>query len=222
MKILLIRHGESIANVDRQIYFEQFDPFIKLSDNGIAQSIECGYKIIDNLDLLRNKKYIYSKNNEIKFIFSPYLRTQQTKDNIINVLTNNKIGIKSQEENPLLREQEYKFFQDIKDVEETFKERDSIFKEQWYRFKNAESVADVYQRATVFINDLKIRSMAGEFKSYENGYIIIVAHQITLACLKLVLERKSIYDMDKNIENCQCFLYNFNIKSEKQKNLKNF
>jgi broad specificity phosphatase PhoE len=222
MKILLIRHGESIANVDRQIYFEQFDPFIKMSDKGIVQSIECGYKIIDNLDLLRNKKYIFSKNNEIKLIYSPYLRTLQTKDNIIKVLTNNKINIKSQEENSLLREQEYKFFQDVKDVEETFKERDSLFKEQWYRFKNAESVADVYQRSTVFINDLKTRIMTGEFKSYENGYIIIVSHQITLACLRLVLERKSIYDMDKNIDNCQCYLYNFNIKSEKHKNIKNF
>ena len=70
-RIILIRHGESEGNVDPQLYNKVPDNKLKLTKNGEDQATSAGVKL---------QRII--KNESVKFIISPYLRTIQTYENI--------------------------------------------------------------------------------------------------------------------------------------------
>ena len=68
-RIILLRHGESEANVDHEVYAQVPDWKITLTDAGIAQAREAGRKIAG---LIGGESFgVFS---------SPYLRTLQTKE----------------------------------------------------------------------------------------------------------------------------------------------
>jgi broad specificity phosphatase PhoE len=89
-RIFLIRHGESIANLDRNHYSSLPGHQIPLTDEGINQVKECGL-------ILRNKLI----SNNIFFYLSPYFRTKQTYEGILSQLGD--INKKVREE-PRIRE----------------------------------------------------------------------------------------------------------------------
>lgn len=101
---------------------------------------------------------IFFKNFDILFFFiqkisvwnSPYTRTQQTSETVLSQIENAHIKIK---EDPRLREQEWGNFytldQAAKENEE--RKRHSYF---FYRIKDGESGADVYDRISTFLETL--------------------------------------------------------------------
>lgn len=185
-KIFLIRHGQSTANVDEQVYLQVFDHNIPLTELGQKQAEKTGKDLLKILD-----------NKEVNVFYSPYKRTTQTWNSIQKEL--NGVKLKSIEENPMLREQEHKFFKDMMDSKQK-KEEQKEFGIFWYRFKNAESIADVHQRITIFMNNMMLRQLSGQLS--EN--IIIVAHEITIKVLLLLLLKKPISDLDKlSVGNCE-------------------
>lgn len=128
-RILLIRHGQSQANVNVELYKTLPDNQIGLTEKGQEMALEAGKKL---------KSIIGDES--VKFYVSPYKRTRQTFKGILQSITNNfyKTSFETR-----IREQEYGNLQ--RNMEEQFKEMEKCG-EFFYRFVNGESGADVYNR----------------------------------------------------------------------------
>lgn len=160
-RIILVRHGFSMANNNYDILQRIPDNKIHLAEKGIQQAKEAGKRL---------KKLL--GNESIQFYVSPYNRTKETYENILESLKSNYsevIYLGS------LREQEYGNLQS---------EMDRQFKEQkevgvfFYRFKNGESGADVHARMSIFLQYLFRRILSIDYHSWDN--IVIVSHDMTI------------------------------------------
>ena len=87
-RIILIRHGQSLGNVDDTAYCTIPDWKIPLTSDGHLTSVEVGKSILS---------IIGSKDFPIFFYCSPYLRTKQTLSGILKALHDNPIvGIREE------------------------------------------------------------------------------------------------------------------------------
>ncbi|MFA7689306.1 MAG: histidine phosphatase family protein [Bacilli bacterium] len=175
MMIFLIRHGESIQNVemDNEITEGMPDPDVYLTDKGMEQAYHTGVKLKEYL--LENE--IDSTN--ARMWVSPYLRTVQTAK-----LINESLNIESVFEDPRIVEKDFGNFGSIK--KEKWKEIDpitlntmvrkyeSIRGRFFSRFPNGESPFDVYNRISTFIETI--------FRD-DKDPIFIVSHGDTIRCL---------------------------------------
>lgn len=128
-RIILIRHGQSQANVNLELYKTLPDNRIGLTETGKFQALECGKRI---KDLIRNES--------IRFYVSPYKRARQTYNCILEHLKDNRHMTSY---DGRVREQEYGNLQS--DMDTQFKEQKTVG-EFFYRFRNGESGADVFNR----------------------------------------------------------------------------
>lgn len=189
-RIYLIRHGQSTGNVDPTVYFKIFDHNIKLTELGHKQAKIAGKELKAKLN-----------GRPISVFVSPYKRTMQTWKEIKAILNPKKI--KYIEENPNLREQEHKIFQDLSDsvLKKQEQKKFGVF---WYRFKNAESVADTYSRVMIFFNHLQLKNMNNELEED----VVIVAHEITIRCIMMLLQNLKIAQMLKaEVGNCEVIVF---------------
>lgn len=185
MKIYLIRHGQSQANVDPLLYAQLKDHNVPLTDLGKEQSYKAGADLAPKL----------KKNKPVAVFVSPYKRTRETWNEIKQHLSGYDLR---EEENPLLREQEYKIFADLKEAEEKYGHQ-KAFGHFWYRYKNAESTADVHQRVQVFINMLMLRKLSKKLPEQ----IVIVAHEITIRTILMIIHNIKVEDSNLKINNCE-------------------
>lgn len=188
-KLFLIRHGLSEANVDEALYLTQKDHEIKLAHKGVAQAKACGNALL--------AKFKAEKISEARVYVSPYQRTRETWENIKLAFDGIDIDL-MESENPLIREQEYKHFKDLPDMEKK-KLRKKEYSPFYYRFKNAESQADVYLRVQTFLNHLRLARI--ETSNYQP--IVIVAHEVVLRMVVGILKNSKIEDMGISIDNCE-------------------
>lgn len=106
--IILIRHAQSEGNKNREIHQTVPDHRVKLTSDGWKQAEAAGLKL---RSLLR-------PDDTLHFFTSPYRRTRETTEGILNALTSSnpapspfpRHGIKVYEE-PRLREQDFGNFQ---------------------------------------------------------------------------------------------------------------
>lgn len=142
-RLLLIRHGESVANVERSTYATTPDWKIELTERGKQQAADCGRRL---QRLVRNDKlFIY---------YSPYKRTTQTLAQIRPFL--NSQQILGEREDERLREQEMGNFQPcVEDggMDEQWEER-NVYGRSYYRFPSGESGLDVFDRVGSFFDAL--------------------------------------------------------------------
>lgn len=185
MTLFLIRHGQSVGNVNPQLYQTIKDHNINLTDLGKQQAFEAG----------KNLKQLLDPNKTITAIVSPYLRTRETWSEIKKSLGDFNI---QEEETPLIREQEYKIFADQEEQKEKFTERGE-FGHFYYRFKNTESVADVYQRSQIFLNSLMLRKLNGQL----SDQIIIVSHAIALHTMQMIIHKTNVENCHEDMKNCE-------------------
>lgn len=189
MIVYLVRHGQSEANLDREVYLRTFDHNIALTAKGKYQAKRAGER-------LRKKLKDFSG---VTFFHSPYLRAKQTFKEIYEKVSEINISINIYE-TPLVREQEWKLFDSISDSNRKINEM-SHFGEFWYRFKSAESMADVYARATTFLNQLLVMRDKGFV--HESDAICIVSHALfikTFIGTSRMMPVKEISDI--HIGNC--------------------
>jgi broad specificity phosphatase PhoE len=168
-RIILVRHGESLANVDCQVYHTTPDNKIPLSEKGRKQSLDAGLYI----------KSIIGANETLKFYVSPFQRTRETADYLKQAFSEKKCKVI---EDPRLREQEWGNFQTSEETSQCVKMRDSIGK-FYYRFPTGESGSDVYDRATLFLSSLfrDIDCEGNHIKKHLNyDNIVIVTHGLFL------------------------------------------
>ncbi len=155
-KIILVRHGESMGNVDKQVYLHTPDYAVELTDNGKQQAFELGKQLNDEIGIV----YKYSDDEKytkapVKVYGSPYFRTRQTFKEF-----RKSINVDSYYEDPRLREQEWgtrtqENFDDLLRIRQAIIEQTrDAYGTFYYRFEGGESVADVYDRISSFLDTL--------------------------------------------------------------------
>jgi len=162
--IFLVRHGESVGNVDKNIYETTPDWKVPLTEKGITQAQAAAEKLYSDLHGI-----------SVAFYISPWLRAQQTSKIIRDTLEDKKVIISKYHEDPRLREQGWGNYGNISELREIDKERDS-YGTFFYRIKNGESGADVFDRISSFFGTLH-RDF--EKRDFPNN-VIIVSHGIAI------------------------------------------
>lgn len=188
-RIILVRHGESLGNIDRDIYSKIPDYAVELSSNGVSQALECGLKL---------KELI--KEETVKFYISPFFRTKRTFDYISKSF--NKEQYSFQEE-LRLREQEFGHLKSKEEQLSIRKERDA-YSHLYFRIPSGESGSDVYDRISTFLDTLH-RDF--EKDNFEQN-VVLVTHGLTM---RLFLMRwfhwtVEAYEKIKNPGNCSIII----------------
>ncbi|KAI5302063.1 hypothetical protein KEM56_001071 [Ascosphaera pollenicola] len=149
--IILIRHGHSEGNKNRAIHQTVPDHRVRLTPEGWRQAREAGRKL----------RALLHSDDTLHFFTSPYRRTRETTEGILESLTSKEPGpspfprdtIKVYEE-PRLREQDFGNFQPGSDeMERIWRER-AAYGHFFYRIPQGESAADAYDRVSGFNESL--------------------------------------------------------------------
>lgn len=185
MELLLIRHGQSTANVDNNIYATTKDFEIPLTELGIQQALECGNTLSD--------KIIPRFKHTFRIIYSPYKRAVQTAEYL-----NCNLKLKS-EECPLIYEQSISHCNtSLNENKHSHTKVAKEWNQWWYKEGTIESYADVYKRAMDFYLLLK----SGY---YSESSLIIVSHGTFLKIFLGIIERSPINEIlsKYDIDNCE-------------------
>lgn len=186
MKLYLIRHGESLGNVDGNVYFHMKDSEIPLTAKGESQARAVGDRLASLVE-----------DRPFRILHSPYLRAKNTATLIDSqFILHGKYG--QMHEDVLLYERGWG---DLRHIVESEKfDSDSHF-DFFYRPLGGESYADVYVRVVTFFNSLKADS------SREDA--IIVSHNDWIQLALMYLRGYSVKYFSKNrgiLENCGCII----------------
>jgi broad specificity phosphatase PhoE len=190
LNIFVIRHGEAEHNVDRTVMAHTHDSkhsLTELGQNQVQKTAEFMKTIVNE------KTVMYS---------SPYLRTIQTAKAIHSLLPKQVPFY----ENPLLREWElgnlYDFTNRPPELKKEFKAAGLFY----FRHPNGESLADVYLRATMFMNTVVER--VKQQQRYEN--VVIVTHAAFMHMLLAFLLNWPVEDLTnfKPVENASVIRIN--------------
>ena len=158
-RIILVRHGESLANIDDTIYESVPDHRIGLTDKGFEQARDVGTLVRDVLD-----------GEPVEVYVSPYLRTRQTLRAMQLPVADRDVRVE-----PRLREQDWANFQDPADIAEQRELRDR-YGHFYYRFAHGESGSDVYDRVSTFLESM--------FRNFETAHaprnVLVVTHGLTM------------------------------------------
>ena len=190
MNIYLIRHGEAEHNVDKTVMAHTHDSQHSLTELGHKQAQVTAefFKTI-----VSPKTVLYS---------SPYLRTMQTAQAIHSALPEGVPFF----ENPLIREWELGNLYDFADRTPEKKKEFKAAGQFYFRFQNGESLADVYLRATMFMNTVVER--VKKQQRYDN--VVIVTHAAFIHMLLTFLMNWPIEDLKnfKPVENASVIKIN--------------
>lgn len=206
MRIFLVRHGESIANINPAYYAELQDHNVPLSQWGHEQALEAGNALKAFFD-----EYPDIQSKPILLFHSPYLRTRQTMDGLLEGLGETQAPVKIREDF-LLRERDYGLFNDIRSK----KDRDQKLPYQHERFNTlrakdgkffaspplGESYADLALRTRLFKQDV----MRAYHEGVEN--IVVVGHGEALHTFMMDFFHKGIkwFENTDHMKNCEIVL----------------
>ena len=194
-RIILIRHGESDGNVDKQHYEEVPDYSLNLTTRGIEQAQQAGRKIKEIIG-----------DEKLSVYLSPFFRTRQTFAEIRKSVDENIVRAI---EDPRIREQEWGHLRPLDENEEIKKERNK-YSTFYFRIPDGESGADVYDRVTTFMETLHRDFRKNHFP--ENT--LIVTHGMTLRLFLMKWFHWTVEEFEnvRNPKNCQIVIM------EKQEN----
>lgn len=205
MRIFLIRHGESLGNVDPSVYKKLDDHNVPLTEWGYEQAVEAEKFIRQYLESQEEIKDV-----KLRVWHSPFKRTKQTKNGFVQGLGPHCETVR---EDYLLREQDFGLFSDIHDEEEQRKLYPVEF-EKWDRMRNqthgkvyarapgGESRADVAQRVRIFEGTM----MRDKDHGIDN--VAIIAHGVTNRAFEMDFLHKGIgwLENEPNPGNCDIVL----------------
>lgn len=176
MRIILVRHGESQANVDQSIHKRLPDHEIALSTRGQTQAKTAAEKLyefyVNKYGEGEVEHWQQHKSRKFHFINSPYRRTRDTADIISRNFPASKSLIRK--ENILLCEQQFGIFDGLEDdeIERKFPEEYKTWKlcknyngKFWARYPMGESPFD----AAIRVN----QAFARIKKNSDKDHIII-------------------------------------------------
>jgi broad specificity phosphatase PhoE len=199
-RIILLRHGQSLGNVDESAYCTTPDWRIPLTDIGRNQATDAGRR-------LRN--IICEKDAAVLFYNSPYIRAKQTLDRIKPFFDDKDIVACLEE--PRISEQQIGNFQNVQQILDAKSER-SKFGRFFYRFPTGEAGLDVYSRVSSFIptmvRDCTRYGTAGQ--DLDNLNVIIVTHGLALRFFLMRWFQFSVedFELSRNPDNCELITMN--------------
>lgn len=220
MRIILVRHGESAANADKNLHFSMADHAIPLSPKGEKQAFEAGKFLGTYLD---KSVPVVTPLPHIRLWLSPYVRTRRTADNILMGISETASRGKDisftmdRRENIRLCEQQFGLFDGIPDDERHIKYPDearhyNLCEEQegrfWARMPLGESRFDVanrvYQTFGTFHRDNESKGI---------NTIVVVCHGVTLRAfvMQWLHLTPEWFDEEPNPGNCDIRLIEDNI-----------
>ncbi len=189
--IVLVRHGQSEGNVNKDIYRTKPDYTLRLTPTGIEQATAAGKLLRERLGPKLPQFYI-----------SPFWRTRDTFCYIRKAwdMTQDTLFTNVYED-PRLREQEWHGSLPVDGYAlDAEKERDA-FGHFYYRFEGGESCADVFDRVSDFMNTLN--------RDFEKPLFpencVIVTHGMTLRVFLMRWCHLSVEEFEQlgNPNNCQ-------------------
>jgi broad specificity phosphatase PhoE len=188
-KIMLVRHGESVGNVDKNIYATVPDYALGLSERGRGQALEAGRVI---------KRMI--GDERVMVYLSSYQRTRMTA-----VLIREAIApqVYKWYEDDRLREQEWGHFREREATKELEKER-VRYGTFFYRFPDGESCADVCDRISSFLT-----TMHRDFEKEDfPPNVLIVTHGMTMRCFvkRWFHMDRDVFELIRNPANCGVYV----------------
>ncbi len=164
-RIVLLRHGESLANLDGAVYEHTPDHAIALSPTGTEQSRKAGVTLRETFG-----------EGDVQVYVSPYVRAHQT----LRGLAIDDLVTRVSEE-PRLREQDWANYQDSEDIARQKQLRDS-YGHFFYRFTDGESGADVYDRVSSFLETLHRQFARHDYP--ENALLVTHGLTMRLFCMR--------------------------------------
>lgn len=196
--IIIIRHAQSEGNRDKTIHQNTPDHRVGLTEEGHEQARAAGSKL----------RALLREEDTLHFFVSPYKRTRQTTEGILETLCSNdptqspfqRQSIRIYEE-PRLREQDFGNFQPgTEEVERLWKER-ADYGHFFYRIPNGESGADVHDRVSSFNGSLWRRFNEDQMASVA----VLVTHGL---CSRVFLMAWYHYSVEffedlRNINHCE-------------------
>jgi broad specificity phosphatase PhoE len=200
MRILLVRHGESLGNIDPSVHATTADHAVPLSERGREQAREAGRQIAAH----------YAADGEhahrhVRLWVSPYHRTRQTADAIQETAGS---VVTDRVEHILLCEQQFGLFDGIPDAElpERFPREFAYYDMQcrfggkfWARMPQGESRFDVAKR---------IHQAFGTFHRDAEHHgihdLIVICHGVTLRAFVMMWCHLSPewFEAECNPKNC--------------------
>ncbi|PYI34609.1 phosphoglycerate mutase-like protein [Aspergillus indologenus CBS 114.80] len=203
--IILIRHAQSEGNKNREIHQTIPDHRVKLTPEGHRQALEAGSKL----------RALLRPDDTIHFFTSPYRRTRETTEGILQSLTSDSPSpspfprhtIKVYEE-PRLREQDFGNFQPCSaEMERMWLER-ADYGHFFYRIPNGESAADAYDRVSGFNESLWRLFGENDFASV----CVLVTHGLMTRVFLMKWYHWSVeyFEDLRNINHCEFVILKLN------------
>jgi len=191
-RIFLVRHGQSLGNVDSTAYGRIPDNKVPLTDEGHEQATSAGEALAR----------LIGEDESILALVSPYLRTIET---LVDIRKGLGDRVKKVIHEPNLREQDFGNFQDPDQMNGSIKERQR-FGRFFYRFPHGESGADVYSRVESFMSSL-FRHMDNPNRAVHNN-MLIVSHGIVMRMFLMRFFRWSVEEYERvyNPDNCAIWM----------------
>lgn len=187
-RIILMRHGESLANLDKSIHTHTPDYKISLTKTGRNQAFEAGSSLANIIPI----------NESVKFWVSPYYRTRETFEEVVKSFASHRHITYIEEIR--LREQEWGNFQNEEVIRKVSEERWK-YGHFYYRFPNGESGSDVYDRVSAFLETLY-----RNFGRADN--MIIISHGVTcrMFLMRWYKWPVKLYHRLENLENANAVI----------------
>lgn len=183
MRIILLRHGESLGNVDELAYCRVPDHALPLTPLGERQARQEGARLRDLLG-----------DEPVAAFVSPYVRTMRTFA-LLDLPAVSRVVPE-----PRLREQDWGNLQDPAEQQEQ-KRRRHEFGHFFYRLAHGESGADVDDRVASFLGELERRVRADPAHPRT---ALIVSHGLTvrLLCRRLFSWSVELFESLSNPPHC--------------------
>jgi broad specificity phosphatase PhoE len=210
-KVVLIRHGQSMGNIDEHMYSTTPDNAMPLTKLGWEQTCAAGRHLKDRV--------LDHPDNRVHFIVSPYVRAVETFHGVISAWCDPaefrhiadrdqrlsawygrllEMGLTWQED-PRIREQDFGNYQQPELIKKS-KQEQKKFGAFYYRFPHGESASDVFDRVSTFLD-----SLWRSFDMNKSRHYVLITHGISI---RVILTRYFRYTVDQfhllaNPQNCE-------------------
>lgn len=199
MSIYLVRHGQSIGNLDLKNYQKIADHAFELTDLGKEQAAEAAEILLSN-SYLKKASDAHGGWDKPKYVFwiSPFRRARETAAEIISRFVEEECEdlIIDRIESPLIIEKQYGLYNQIAGGgEDAFKDNFPRYDEEykkshkydgrfWARPPGGESDFDVFVRAEIFLEKLHRYDPQSKYNH------VVVCHGTTMRILAMAAMNK--------------------------------
>ena len=201
MRILLVRHGESLGNVDPSVHATHADHALPLSERGRDQAREAGHHVARALE----QAFAGGEPPHVRLWTSPYRRTRETADGVVATAGP---WITDRREHIMLCEQQFGLFDGVaeKDMPARFPAEFGYYDmlcrfggKFWARMPQGESRFDVAKR---------VHQAFGTFHrdATDHGIhdLVVICHGVTLRAFVMMWCHLSPewFEAEPNPNNC--------------------